>query len=188
MLELDLNPFPVLITERLVLRALTPGDAPALFVMRSDPQVMEHIARPVAMELKDVEDLIAQIALNVATGEGITWAITLKGDDTLIGTIGYYRLKKEHHRGEIGYMLSRAHRGRGIMAESLAAAVECGFQRFHFHTIEAVTDPRNTASNRALERQGFVREGLFKQNYLWNGEFLDSAVYSLLRPDPPSGA
>ena len=184
MLELELSIFPVLTTERLVLRALTPGDAPALFAMRSDPRTMEHIARPVATELKDAEDLIARIGADVAANEGITWAITLRNDDRLIGTIGYYRLKKEHHRGEIGYMLSRSHRGQGIMAEALAAVVECGFQRFRFHSIEAITDPRNTASNKVLERHGFMREGLFKQNFFWNGEFLDSAVYSLLRPDP----
>jgi ribosomal-protein-alanine N-acetyltransferase len=90
-------------------------------------------------------------------------------------------LKKEHHRAEIGYLLDPGQGGKGLMHEAMGAVLECGFERYRFHSIEAVTDPRNTASRRVLERRGFVLEGLFKENYFAHGEFLDSAVYSLLR-------
>jgi len=62
----------------------------------------------------------------------------------------------------------------------LNAVTEVGFQQFGFHSIEGVTDPLNHASNRLLQRCGFIREGTLKENYFWNGEFLDSAVYSKL--------
>lgn len=182
MLTVDFTPFPSLSTERLLLRELLPTDAPALFAMRSDERVMKHIGRPIATTLADAEELIARIAEDHEKNTGITWAVTLREKDTLIGTIGYYRLKLEHHRGEIGYMLSADHWGKGIMSEALKAAVACGFERFKFHSIEAVTDPRNIASNTLLQRSGFVREGLFKENYYWNGEFQDSAVWSKLAP------
>ena len=182
MITLDLSEFPVLSTARLHLRELLPGDAPALFAMRSDERIMAHIGRPRATTLQDAETLIASITKSRSENTGITWALTLHGDDTLIGTIGYYRLKLEHHRGEIGYMLSFDHWGKGLMGEALEAAVACGFERFKFHSIEAVTDPRNTASNKLLERHCFVREGLLKENFFWNGEFQDSAVYSRLAP------
>ena len=180
MLTLDLTEFPVLTTDRLHLRELTAADGPALFAMRSDERIMAHIGRPRATTLQDAEELIATIAKGRTENTGITWALTLHGDDLLIGTIGYYRLKLEHHRGEIGYMLAYDHWGKGLMGEALEAAVACGFERFRFHSIEAITDPRNTASNRLLERQGFAREGLFRENYYWNGEFQDSAVWSRL--------
>lgn len=182
MLELDLSVFPSLRTPRLVLRELRADDAKALFDMRSDERVMRHIGRPRATTLADAEKLIGTITSDRANNLGITWGITFLSDDTLIGTIGYYRLKLEHHRGEIGYMLGADHWGKGIMGEALDAAVDCGFDRFGFHSIEAVTDPRNERSNRLLERHGFLREGLFKENYFWNGEFQDSAVYSRLAP------
>lgn len=180
MLDLDLSTFPVLRTERLVLRELVDPDAPALFRMRNDERVMRHIGRPRATTVADAETLIATIRSERAANNGITWGITFHADDTVIGTIGYYRLKLEHHRGEIGYMLGADHWGQRIMGEALEAAVACGFDRFAFHSIEAITDPRNERSNRLLLRHGFVREGLFKENYYWNGEFQDSAVYSRL--------
>ena len=182
MLALDLSSFPVLTTTRLSMREPVAADAPALFAMRSDERIMAHIGRPRATTLRDAEDLIDRITKDRSDKGGIAWALTLHGDDTLIGTIGYHRLKLEHHRGEIGYMLGFDHWGKGLMGEALEAAVACGFERFQFHSIEAVTDPRNTASNKLLERHGFVREGLLKENFFWNGEFQDSAVYSRLAP------
>lgn len=184
MLELDFSVFPELRTERLHLRELTQADAPALHAMRSDPRVMQHIGRPLSTTLADSELLIEQIAQGRKDNTGITWAITLNTDPTVIGTIGYYRLKPEHHRGEIGYLLAADHWRKGYMGEALEAAIDAGFQRFRFHTIEAITDPLNTASNALLARHGFVREGSFKENYLWNGVFHDSAVWSRMSPLP----
>jgi ribosomal-protein-alanine N-acetyltransferase len=182
-LELDLHPFPELRTERLLLRAITRDDGPALFLLRSDKRVMQHIGRPLAETLKDAVDLIERVLNDQAENNGISWAITLKDDPRLIGTIGYYRLKKEHFRGEVGYALHSDHWRKGIMTEALLAVVACGFERLGFHSIEADTDPRNAASNALLRKCGFTREGLFKENFFWNGEFLDSAVYSLLGTD-----
>ena len=180
MLTVNFSPFPVMTTERLVLRKLVRTDAPALFAMRSDERVMQHIGRPRATALEDARKLIAVCTKDHASNHGITWAITMRNDDTQIGTIGYYRLKLEHYRAEIGYMLSPGHWRKGIMGEALEAAVACGFERFGFHSIEADTDPLNVASNTLLARHGFVREGLFKENFFWNGEFKDSAVWSRL--------
>ncbi|MCC7501866.1 MAG: GNAT family N-acetyltransferase [Flavobacteriales bacterium] len=180
MLDLDLSTFPTLRTERLLLRQLTLHDAPAIHALRQDPRTMEHIGRPRSTSLADAEDLIRRTENDRANNQGISWGMALHERPEIIGTIGYYRLKLDHHRGEIGYLLSPDHWGKGLMSEALKAAVACGFERFHFHSIEAVTDPRNTRSRTLLERNGFLLEGLFKENYLWNGEFLDSAVYSLL--------
>lgn len=184
MLQPDFSTAPVLSTERLILREVRRSDADALFRLRADERVMEHIPRPRAVSMDDVQALIDTVLQVQASGDGISWAITLRGADRLIGTIGFYRLKKEHHRGEVGYALHSDHWRKGYMKEALRAVVDCGFHRYGFHSIEAVTDPRNAASNALLERCGFVREGLFREDHYWNGEFQDSAVYALLASDP----
>lgn len=182
MLTLDLSDFPTLRTERLLLREPRSTDAPALFSMRSDESVMQYIGRRRATTLADAEELLDRIAADRASNTGITWAITLHGDDTIVGTIGYYRIKFEHYRGEVGYMLHADHWRKGIMREALEAVVQCGFDRLGFHSIEADTDPLNTGSNALLASCGFTREGLFKESFFWNGTFQDSAVWSRLAP------
>ena len=182
MLSIDLSSLPVLTTERLVLRELRSEDAPAVFAMRSDPIVMELVRRPLAASIDDAHALIAKIKGIQAAHDGAQWAITLKGDDTFIGLIGLWRIVKEHHRAELGYTLSRAHWGRGILTEAIAPVLDQGFRTFGCHSVEAICDPRNVASMRVLEKNGFVREGHFKENFYWNGAFIDSVVFSKLAP------
>ncbi len=86
MLVIDLTPFPTLTTDRLVLRALVAADAPALFTIRADERVMQFIGRRRATTVQDAVDLISAIHAGAEANDGITWAITFKGDDTLIGT------------------------------------------------------------------------------------------------------
>lgn len=182
-----LLPFQPLETSRLRLRAFHLDDAASLFAMRSDPRVMRHLARPMAATIADAETLIASIQDDFAQERGITWAITLPDDDQLIGTIGYYRLKKEHRCGEIGYLLHPDHQGQGLMGEALEAVVANGFSVIGLHRIEADTDPRNEASNRLLERHGFTREAHLRENVWWKGCWLDTYLWGRLANEPGPG-
>ncbi len=73
----------------------------------------------------------------------IQWAITLKKEDKLIGTIGYHIIEKEHYRAEIGYMLSPHYWNNGLMSEALKGVVNFGFGQMGLHTIEARINPVN---------------------------------------------
>ena len=132
--------------------------------------------------LHEAEARAQGIWLSYRCLDSLTWGITLNDSGVLVGTIGFYRLQLDHHRGEIGYLLHPEHWGKGIASEAFVAAVDHGFQVLRFHSIEAVTDPENHASNKLLERAGFILEAHFRENYLRNGKFLDSLVWSKLTP------
>lgn len=180
MLTIHLPQFPVLTTQRLVLRELRPSDAEQVFAMRSDPLVMQHVNRPLAGSIEDAHALIDRITGMVAANEAVQWAVTKKGDDRLIGIIGFWRIVKEHHCGELGYMLARDHWGRGYISEVIGAVIPFGFGALGFHRIEAITRPQNAASIRALEKNGFTCEGHFREDIFWNGEFRDSLHFGRL--------
>ena len=180
MLDLNFDPFPTIETERLILRAIKDTDANELFHLRSDKNVMQFIDRPLAETIDDALKLIKVISDGHTNKESITWAITLKDIPELIGTIGFWRIEKEHYRAEIGYLLNPAQQGKGIMQEAMKVVFQYGFEIMKLHSVEANVNPENTASIKLLEKNGFVREGYFRENYFYNGKFLDSAIYSLL--------
>ncbi|MBK8498039.1 MAG: GNAT family N-acetyltransferase [Flavobacteriales bacterium] len=180
MLSIHLPEFPVLLTERLVLRELRPSDAEQVFAMRSDPLVMQHVNRPLAKTIEDASALITLITTTVAANDAVQWAITVKGDDTFIGLIGFWRMEKEHYLAELGYMLARDHWGKGLISEAIGAVVPFGFNTLGFHRIEAITRPENVASARALEKNGFVPEAHFRESIFWNGAFHDSLHFARL--------
>ena len=165
-----------------MLRQLTIADAAEVFFLRSDETVMKYIERPRAESIDDAIHFINMVNLSAEENNGINWGITLKGEKQLIGYLGYYRMRPEHHRAEVGYALHPHRQGKGIASEALAAVLEYGFRVMKLHSVEANVNPENTASIKLLERNGFVREAYFKEDFLWEGKFLDSAIYSLLTP------
>jgi ribosomal-protein-alanine N-acetyltransferase len=182
MLQVNFEPFPVLTTDRLVLRQITAADANEIFEMRSDENVMKYICRPRPKDVDEVFPFIETIRGRIAANEGIGWAITLKDEDKVIGHISLHVIIKEHYRAEVGYMLSPAHQRKGITAEALKAVLDYGFNTLGLHSIMAIASPHNTASRTLLEKTGFTQEAHFKEDFFWKGKFLDSVVYSLLTP------
>ncbi len=69
------------------------------------------------------------------------------------------------------------------MQEAICIVLEYGFKTMNIHSVEANVNPDNKASITLLERNNFKREGYFKENYYFNGQFLVSAIYSLLVSD-----
>ena len=180
MLSINFNPFHNLETERLWLRRVNNNDVKEVLALRSNPETMKYIPRPLLITNEDALAHIAMIDFKIDNNEGINWAITLKGSNKLIGLIGYYKIKVEHYRAEIGYMILPDYNGQGIATEALKAAVIYGFEMMHLHSIEAVIEPNNVASAKVLEKSGFVKEAHFKENEYYKGQFIDSAVYSIV--------
>lgn len=184
----ELPEFPVLHTERLVLRELREEDAAAAFRMFSDPEVMRYVGKAVNVDLAETLNFLRANRDQYPARTGVRWAITLRGDDQLIGSCGHWRLMKEHHRSEIGYDLLQSHWGRGIMAEALHAILAFGFTRLGLHSVEAQIDPANRRSQQVLERVGFQKDGLLRENFYYAGRYLDTAVFTLLAAEhrPPA--
>lgn len=182
MLTLNFSPYPILSTERLLLRELSEDDANEIFFLRSDERVLQYLDRAPAQSVEEAIDFIKKIKDYQHNNESILWGISFKEDKKLIGTICFWNITKEHYRSEIGYVLHPDHQGKGIMSEALAAVLEYGFITMKLHSVEANIHPKNAPSIKVLERNKFIREGYFKENYFSNGKFSDSAIYSLLTP------
>ncbi|HEU0135670.1 MAG TPA: GNAT family N-acetyltransferase [Flavobacterium sp.] len=180
MLEINFTPFPILETDRLLLRRVDKNDANEILAIRSDPENMKYIPRPLVTTNEEALEHIAMIDAKIENNEGINWAITLKGNPMLIGVIGHYRIKPEHYRAEIGYMLHPDYHRRGIASEAIKAVVDYGFNEMKLHSIEGVIAPENLASGKVLEKNGFVKEAHFRENEYYNGKFLDAVIYSIL--------
>lgn len=181
MLQFNFDPFPILETENLLLRKISTNDVSEVFDIRSNPETMKYIPRPVAKTLDDALNFINECNKSIDNKELINWAITKKTDNKLIGMIGFFRMQPENFRGEVGYILNPNSHGKGIMKEALDEVVKFGFENMQFHSIEAVIDPRNIASEKLLQKKGFIKEAHFRENFFYDGEFQDTVIYSLLK-------
>jgi len=182
MLILNFEKFPVLETERLTLRPISIDDVDEMFQQRSNPDVMKYIVRPLLQSRREAEELVRNYEFLFEQGISITWAISLKGESKMLGTVGFPRINKENYRGEIGYSLDSVNWNKGYMSEALKEIIQFGFKQLRMNTIEAVIHPENRASSSLMLKHGFVREAYFREHTFFDGKFQDVEIYSLLSP------
>ncbi|MFF2089660.1 GNAT family N-acetyltransferase [Paenibacillus sp. NPDC058174] len=173
--------FPILETDRLLLRQLTLDDADALFRYFSLAEVTRYYDLESFTEQSQAVALIETWNSSYELGLGIRWGITLKDTSEMVGTMGYHSWQKEHFKSEIGYELSPSHWRKGYMSEAIAAILPYGFEIMGLNRIEAMIDPANDDSRRLLEKAGLAEEGLLRDYYLEKGQFVDAVIFSLLK-------
>lgn len=155
MLTINFTPFPVLTTERLILRQLAATDDNEIFAIRADENVNKYIGRAKATSIQDARTFISKINENIAANESLYWAITLKTSDKLIGTICYWNIERENDLAEIGYELSPDFQGKGLMQEAIAAVIRFGFEQMKLAVITACPSFDNTRSIQLLKKNHF---------------------------------
>ncbi|MEQ1553063.1 MAG: GNAT family N-acetyltransferase [Ferruginibacter sp.] len=172
-------PFQNVESDRLLLRQIIAADVNEIFALRSNADIMKYIPRPLCNTKDEALAYIKILQDNLEKNEACNWAITLKGNTKLIGIIGHYRIRWEHYRSEIGYMLLPEYYAKGIATEAVKMMVDFGFNQMNMHSLEGIIAPENIASARVLEKNNFVKEAHLIENEFFDGRFLDTVIYSL---------
>ena len=176
--------FPQLETDRLILREMTLDDLEFYFRHFNNDKIVEGCCFPGPKSLEAAkEELDLYCVKPFKENRGIRWGIVRKSDNELIGTCGFYDWSKTAHRGEIGYDLEPTCWGQGIMTETLRAVFEYGFKKMGLNRIQAIIDSKNVKSMKLIDRLGFQKEGVLRQNNYFNGQFRDEICFSLLREE-----
>lgn len=174
---------PVLPTQRLRLRALRSGDAEALHEAFADPLVMRHWNLAPSVDLAETRQRVGW-SLAASPEAHAAWAMVRPADDRLIGLVNYHHREAANRRLEIGYLLTRAHWGQGLMREALTALLGHFFHAFDVHRVEATVEPDNLPSRRLLEGLGFACESEGLRDRIRVGDsYRTMAMYGLLAPD-----
>ncbi len=163
-----------------MLRKVVLEDAEDLFRLRTNPEVTRYLYREDDKDIEAVHQLIGKIDELFWQGDGLLWGISLKNSSELIGVVCFWRIDKRNHRAELGYMLHPEFWKKGIMTESIEAALSYGFGKLKLHSVEANTSVANLASHALLLKCGFVKEAHIRENWYFNGAFHDSLIFSKL--------
>jgi ribosomal-protein-alanine N-acetyltransferase len=111
----------------------------------------------------------------------ILFLLTEKVTNTIIGGSALHNWNKEHHRAEIGYIISDENfKRKGLMTEAVSAVIDYGFNKLNLHRIEAHVGSNNIASLRIIENHQFTKDGLLRQHYFIADKYEDLNLFSLL--------
>jgi RimJ/RimL family protein N-acetyltransferase len=118
----------------------------------------------------------------VSKGEGNhIYAIEINGK--ACGSIGLHFQTDIHKRNaEIGYWLGEEYWGQGIITEAIRRITKIGFDNFPINRIYGVCFGNNLASQRVLQKAGFVMEAHLKATIEKNGRIEDELIFAIRRP------
>lgn len=150
------QPFPQLLSKRMVLRQATDQDLDAIFFLRSDAEMIKYINRRKATSNKEAEAFLEKTHAETVLNKSILWAISLPRDPAMVGYISLWNFSDDLKMAEVGYVLRPEFQHQGIMSEALQMVLKFGFEELSFATIEAFTHRRNEPSKDMLLKNGFT--------------------------------
>lgn len=134
---------------------------------------------PNSYHLEDAKEYIA--LANQSEGQtGIYRAIL--NDGKIVGNISVVKKKDIRKKdSELGYYLGKEFCSRGIMTEAVRQILPLSFNRLDIIRISAYTFAENIASQRVLEKNGFIREGIAKNSFFKNNQIHDEFLFGILK-------
>jgi RimJ/RimL family protein N-acetyltransferase len=172
-------------TQRLVLRRPKSSDAGAKYEYARDPEVAQYMDWIAHTSERDAVAFIEGATSRWESGDEYSWVITVKPEDRAIGSVA---CRVRGHTADLGYVLSRAHWGRGYATEAAKAVLEWAASLEGVYRIWATCDIDNATSVRVLEKIGMTREGVLRRwairPNLAPGVPRDAFVYSWVREVP----
>ncbi|HXE45443.1 MAG TPA: GNAT family protein [Conexibacter sp.] len=166
----------------LVLRYATPDDAHALFELGSDPAVTRFFSWGPYARIEEPVAYIVGLADRRERGEQLDLLVVHRVDGP-IGVVGLAELSRRDRRAVVGTWLGRRWWGTGANRETKALIAHLAFAHLGLERLAAYADVENARSQAALERVGFVHEGLLRRWHRHGDRAHDVHVYSLLRAE-----
>jgi RimJ/RimL family protein N-acetyltransferase len=161
------------------IRPFTATDADSIARHMNDRSIWRNLRDrvPHPYTIDDARHFLAA----VEAGEHTAYAIDV-GSEAVGALGGHLGADVRRRTFEVGFWLGRAFHGRGIVSEALPVFVDEVFSRFDVGRVEAQVFGWNTASERVLEKAGFVREGVLRAAVTKDGATTDLSIWALLRP------
>ncbi len=174
-------PAPTLSTGSVRLRPVTDEDADALWALHSDPRVLRYWDAPPWTDPARALVFVAKCREVADEGSGARVAVERAGDGAFLGWCGLTGFDPDHRSASLGYCFLEDAWGHGYATEAARALLGWAYGALDLNRVQAETDTRNLASARVLEKLGFVREGMLREDCVVDGDVSDSWVYGLLR-------
>ncbi|QGH36952.1 GNAT family N-acetyltransferase [Gracilibacillus salitolerans] len=175
--------FPLLETERLLLRQVSLGDVHDIYAYGSNEEVSKYVTWETHKSLDETLAFVEYILNRYECNYLAPWAIELKEKQKMIGTIDFVSWDTHQHIAEIGFVISQDFWGKGIVTEAAKEVIKFGFNHMDLERIQAKCLVENIGSARVMEKAGMMFEGVLRKAVYGKGKHWDVKIYSILREE-----
>jgi ribosomal-protein-alanine N-acetyltransferase len=172
--------FPILKTDRFLLRQFVESDLENVYKGLSHPDVIKYygVSYLTIEATKDQMNFFYELEKNK---KGLWWAISSFDNSTFYGAGGLNSLSKQHKKAEIGFWLLTEFWGQGIIAEVIPEICKYGFENLALHRIEGLVETENMNCKKVMKKLDFKHEGTMIDCEIKNGRFISLDIYAKLK-------
>ena len=179
----QIEELPVLTGDFVVLRPWRDDDVADVAAMCDDESVARWMPiMPHPYTLADGEEWVAGAAAKWRDEHWANFAVEDPSTGVLVGSCGL-RIDAEKQSGEIGYLVHRDHRRRGVAAASVALLTDWGFDELGLGRLQIRADTRNVASRRTTIASGYAFEAVLRNADVVHGERVTDVLHAMLPGD-----
>jgi ribosomal-protein-alanine N-acetyltransferase len=164
------------------LRYPRPADTTRLFELASDPAVTRYFSWGPYTSERQAADYITSLARKRAEGERLEFVIDHR-EAGVIGVTGLSEFAVRDRRAVVGTWHGQEWWGTGLNRQSKVLVLALAFAGLRLGRVTAWCGTENGRSQTALERLGFVHEGVLRQWHVHGGEPKDVISYSMMRSE-----
>ncbi|MFI8929765.1 GNAT family N-acetyltransferase [Streptomyces sp. NPDC053474] len=176
--------FAIPVGEGAELRPLEPWNA---------EEFLEHVDRArefagpwvpatvIAKDLESARELLQRYVDKLASDTGRLYGVWLDGK--LVGGVLFRVFDTATETCEVGVWLEPSATGRGLITNAARVLIDWAVDQRGMHRVEWLVSSRNDRSKALAERLGFVRDGVLRESFPWQGIRHDMEVWSVLAPE-----
>ncbi len=172
------------INNDLLLRYLTPADAPQLFsiVDKNRARLKQWLPWLDRNKIVANSEKFIEICINdYKSKKGFCFAVQYQSQ--LVGLASLQFVNSDNRSANIGYWIDQAYAGKGLVKNSAQCLMRYAFEELNLNRIEIRCATGNIDSQRIPEKLNFQFEGTARQCEWLYDHFVDHKVYSLLKSE-----
>ena len=182
-------PKPTLVGAAVTLRPFVGADADIMAAMFADPELLRLTgsvtSRAEAERQSPEPDATVSdwYATRAAVDERLDLGIVENATGDLVGEVVLNEYDPVARSANFRTLMGSAGRGRGLGTEAARLIVGYGFEAIGLHRISLDVFAFNPRAQRVYEKVGFVREGVRRDAFAFDGEFVDEILMSILEDE-----
>ena len=165
------------------IRPLKLSDTKDLYENIKDGEVSRWTVIPNPYSIKEAVRFIRKSLYKIQKKKSFSFGIVLKETNKVIGGVSLHEVDWKNERAELSYWLGKKYWGRGIATEAVLLALKLGFKKLKLHRIYAEVAEKNIASQKVLDKCGFRREGMEREEVFKFGKWHNTYWYGILNRD-----
>lgn len=110
-------------------------------------------------------------------------AIEDKATGEVIGEVVFNDYEEETGNVNFRILIGSAGRNKGFGSEAVNLFIQYGMDQLNLHKISLEVYSFNPRAEKVYQKAGFILEGIKREDFIYNDEYIDTKVYGLLRSD-----